>query len=311
MTEHIEANFEAQGSHSEISAGSMLRQAREAAGLNIDALAVSLKVPVKKLEALESDQFDLLPDTVFIRALAACVCRALKIDSVAILELLPQTAPINLKTDKSGINAPFRTPGSRLSVVVGSLFSKPFVLMILILLIGVCAMVFFPLAQQLGIADFFRSDSSITIFSGANSSVRPTNEEVSVIANAAAPAPVHTVSIASLDSASTEKSISASYPASAPISETNLLPATSADSGAVVGLVVFTARGPSWIEVVDSLGAVQLRKTMVSGEVAAASGIPPLAVVVGRADTTDVQVRGKPVDLVRIAKDNVARFEVK
>lgn len=311
MTEHIEANFEAQGSHSEISVGSMLRQAREAAGLNIDALAVSLKVPVKKLEALESDQFDLLPDTVFIRALAACVCRALKIDSVAILELLPQTAPINLKTDKSGINAPFRTPGSRLSVVVGSLFSKPFVLMILILLIGVCAMVFFPLVQQLGIADFFRSNSSITIFSGANSLVRPTNEEVSVIANAAVPAPVHTVSIASLDSGSTEKPISASYPASAPISETNLLLATSADSGAVVGLVVFIARGPSWIEVVDSLGAVQLRKTMVSGEVAAASGIPPLAVVVGRADTTDVQVRGKPVDLVRIAKDNVARFEVK
>jgi cytoskeleton protein RodZ len=311
MTEHIEANFEVQDSHSGISAGMMLRQAREAAGLSVYALAITLKVPVKKLEALESDQFDLLPDTVFIRALAACVCRALKIDSVAILELLPQTAPINLKTDKSGINAPFRTSGSRVDIVVWNLLSKPFVLMILILLIGVCAMVFFPLVQQLSIADFFKSDSSIAISSSANSLVVSTNEVISVTENAAVSAPVRAVSTSSLTSALIDKSVSASYSASAPVSETNLLPAISADSGAMAGLVVFTARGPSWVEVLDSLGAVQLRKTMVTGEVATASGIPPLTVVVGRADTTDVQVRGKPIDLVRIAKDNVARFEVK
>ena len=36
-----------------VSAGALLREAREAAGLHIGALAVSLKVPVKKLEALE------------------------------------------------------------------------------------------------------------------------------------------------------------------------------------------------------------------------------------------------------------------
>ena len=38
-----------------LSGGAMLRQAREAAGLHIGALAVSLRVPVKKLEALEAD----------------------------------------------------------------------------------------------------------------------------------------------------------------------------------------------------------------------------------------------------------------
>lgn len=311
MTECIEANSEAQDSHSRISAGTMLRQAREAAGLSVDALAVALKVPVKKLEALESDQFDLLPDTVFIRALAACVCRTLKIDSVAILELLPQTTPINLKTDKSGINAPFRTSGSSTRIVVANLFSKPFVLMIFILLIGVCVMVFFPLLQPLGIADLFKSDSSIAISSSANSLVVARNEEIPVVVNAAVSAPVQAVSTPSPAPALTEKSVSVLYAASAPVFEKNVLSAISADPGAVAGLVVFTARGPSWIEVLDSLGVVQLRKTMASGEVAAASGIPPLMVVVGRADTTDVQVRGKHVDLVGIAKDNVARFEVK
>jgi cytoskeleton protein RodZ len=37
----------------------------------------------------------------------------------------------------------------------------------------------------------------------------------------------------------------------------------------------------------------------------------PLAVVVGRADAIEVQVRGLAFDLTSVAKDNVARFEVK
>src|SRR6187402_2552453 len=94
----------------EPTAGTLLRQAREAAGMHIAALAVSLKVPVKKLEALEADRFDLLPDAVFVRALASSVCRTLKVDPSPILEKLPQTAAPRLAHDTSGINAPFRAP---------------------------------------------------------------------------------------------------------------------------------------------------------------------------------------------------------
>ena len=52
-------------------AGAMLRQAREDAGLHVEALAVALKVTVKKLEALEAGRIDLLPDPTFARGLAA------------------------------------------------------------------------------------------------------------------------------------------------------------------------------------------------------------------------------------------------
>ena len=36
-----------------------------------------------------------------------------------------------------------------------------------------------------------------------------------------------------------------------------------------------------------------------------------LSVVVGRADVTDVFVRGKPLELNAVSRENVARFEVK
>jgi cytoskeleton protein RodZ len=56
-------------------AGRLLREARERQGLHIAALAASIKVAQKKLELLEADRFDALPDATFTRALAQTVCR--------------------------------------------------------------------------------------------------------------------------------------------------------------------------------------------------------------------------------------------
>ena len=73
------------------SAGALLKTAREAQGLHIDALAVTLKVPVLKLEALEADRHEVLSDLVFTRALAASVCRVLKVDPAPIMAALPHS----------------------------------------------------------------------------------------------------------------------------------------------------------------------------------------------------------------------------
>src|SRR3569833_1462266 len=94
----------------DVSAGTLLRRAREASGMHVAALAVALKVPVRKLEALENDRFEDMGDAVFIRALASSVCRTLKIDAQPVLQRLPQTAAPRLVRDTDGLNAPFRAP---------------------------------------------------------------------------------------------------------------------------------------------------------------------------------------------------------
>ena len=81
-------------------------------------------------------------------------------------------------------------------------------------------------------------------------------------------------------------------------------------AGSASGLVAFRARASSWVEVTDSKGVVQLQDTAVwreGGSVWRAS----FSVVIGRADVTEVEVRGKPFALETVAKENVARFEVK
>src|SRR5687768_6625101 len=93
-----------------VTAGALLRRAREATGLHIATLAVSLKVPVRKLEALEADRYEELSDAVFVRALASSVCRTLKIDPQPVLERLPRTAQPRLVQEGEGLNAPFHAP---------------------------------------------------------------------------------------------------------------------------------------------------------------------------------------------------------
>jgi cytoskeleton protein RodZ len=76
-------------------------------------------------------------------------------------------------------------------------------------------------------------------------------------------------------------------------------------------LVTFKATGETWVEVKSATGSTLFKKLLIAGEAAGTSGALPLTVIVGRADATQVEVRGKPIDLISIAKSNVARFEVK
>lgn len=73
-------------------AGQVLRQYRESTGLHIVVLASALKVSRAKLEALEADRLDDLPDVVFARALAMSCCRYLGQDPEPVLALMPSHA---------------------------------------------------------------------------------------------------------------------------------------------------------------------------------------------------------------------------
>lgn len=308
-----------------VSAGSLIRQAREAAGLHIAALAVALKVPVKKLEALEADRLDLLPDAVFVRALAASVCRTLKIDTAQVLALLPQTGKPNLGQQGVPINAPFRSPGDGPGPSLLAQISRPAVLAGLLLVLGALVLIFLPAAQQSGIATRPATPSPAVADTpaappGALSGVAMAKTELlemdkpAVADSAAQPSASAGVAPAA-PALAPQLSTVAPPPVPVAVSVAMAVPATLAAavtvSPAAAGIIVFKAKGASWVEVTDAKGTVVLRRTLAAGEEAGASGVLPLAAVVGRVDATQVEVRGKAFDLGAVSKDNVARFEVK
>jgi cytoskeleton protein RodZ len=89
----------------------LLRQLREDAGFKLDVLAQALRVSPAKLEALESDHLDALPDAMFARALTLAVCRQLKTDAAPVLALLPTQDVSRLAAkNERGLDFPLDRP---------------------------------------------------------------------------------------------------------------------------------------------------------------------------------------------------------
>jgi cytoskeleton protein RodZ len=288
----------------QVTAGALLRAAREAAGLHVAALAVSMKVPVKKLEALEADRFDLLPDAVFVRALASSVCRNLKIDPVPVLSKLPHQHVPRLGASEGGINAPFHAAGENRPLSVPAALKQPVVIVVLLLLVAALAVLFFPeWHAEAPPEDVAAPSESVLVVPSAQ------NTTTDVPVPLVAVEPVAPVVAASAPAAP----LGASPVAMAPVAAVPEVRAASAPALLPVAgqQVVFRVRGPSWVEVTDAKGVALMRRNLLPGDATGISGVLPLSVVVGRADVTDVEVKGKPFNLAAFAKDNVARFEVK
>lgn len=290
------------------SAGALLRAARETAGLHVAALAVSMKVPVKKLEALEADRFDLLPDAVFVRALASSVCRNLKIDPVPILSRLPHQHVPRLGASEGGINAPFHAAGENRPLSVPAALKQPVVLVVLLLLVAALVVVFFPEWQtEASLEEVAAPSESVLIVPSAQNAVPEVPAPSIVAAEPVAPAVLAAASASPAPLAPAPVAIAAAVA----VPEV-MKPASAPSLAPVAGQhVVFRVKGPSWVEVTDAKGVVLMRRNLVQGDAAGISGALPLSVVVGRADVTEVDVKGKPFNLAAFAKDNVARFEVK
>lgn len=301
-----------------VTAGALLRRAREAVGLHVGALAVSLKVPVRKLEALEDDRWDQLPDAVFVRALAASICRTLKVDPQPVLDRLPQAAAPRLVQARDGINTTFRAPSDSAAPTWRDQLSRPVFLIVFALLLGALVLVLLPSMQQedsvaaatsswLAISPPQPVASPATAVETAALSVSAANvaQPVAAVGTASALLPTAAASASSVSTATP--------PAATPASAAGADPQTVAGDPAMVtsGVVVFRTRRPSWVEVTDAKGVVAVRRLLAAGEAVGASGALPLQVTIGRVDATEVQVRGKPFDLRPVSRDNVARFEVK
>ncbi len=284
---------------SQVSAGAMLRRAREEAGLHIGALAVSLKVPVKKIEALEADRLDLLPDTVFARALAGTVCRLLKVDPVPVLAAFPQTSAQRDQQERTGRQPTFKPSGHSMQKSLAEKLSRPLILLGFAFAIGALGLMFFPAIQQL--VEDIRKGAELAGSPAAAPPMAQTPSMVNTSTEAAtstmpsAPAANPAIAVAVVSAVAIPEPVQTSTPVAFETTE----------------ILTLTARGNSWVEVTDAKRLVVLRKTMLSGESQNLGGALPMTVIVGRANLVDVQVRGTVVDLVPISKDNVARFEVK
>lgn len=306
------------------SAGQLLREAREAKGLHVAALAVSLKVPVKKLELLEADRLEELPDAVFVRALASSVCRALKIPAQPILEKLPQLNTKVLDASVKDVNVAFRKRADGPAPAWYTNINMPVALGVLALLLAAVVIMMLPnfaalTASQSAAAPQGNANGANAASNGNASAGVSMGSGVNVAAIPASSATLATSSQATQESM-TLPTLSVTPALSTPTvsSPTLTVSAISPDAQAALpadSVVVFAASGESWVQVKDTNGKIILERTLRSGEragIGPSGGRLPYSVIVGRANETKVMVRDQAFDLAAVSsKDAVARFQVK
>lgn len=286
--------------------------------MHVASLAAVLKVPPAKLEALEADRYDELQGATFVRALAQAACRALKIDPNPVLVRLPKVEVMPLGSIGPGINASFKGSAPARELSDGASPRRGLLILVLVLVLAALAMFllprnFFqwgPLAAQV---------EAVLPASAVASAVVPEASAVSPDASAAVPA-TETVGLVAAAASAASPVLSASEVreaavAGAPLGASGVLPAA-ASAPAVAptggrGMVQLRAMAPSWVEVVDASGQSLVGRILHQGEMINLEGALPLRIKVGNVAGTEVVFQGHPVDLKPLARDNVARLELK
>lgn len=261
-------------------AGRLLRAAREKQGLHIAALAASIKVNPRKLEALENDRYEELTDNTFTRALAQTMCRTLKTDPRPVLALLPPAGQAPLEQVAGSLNTPFRERPGRIDFSSSLLARPPLVWAAVALVLAAVLVAMLP-------SSWWERAKPAPVVLPETPVAAPFQMTPGEPAASAASAPVvETVH-------------------AAPLQET-VVPAIAAGSGTLQ----LRSSAPSWVDVLDGRGRRLLSRTVQPGEVLALDGEPPFTLTIGNAAVTQVSLRGKPVDLAASTRDNVARLEL-
>lgn len=281
-------------------AGGRLRAARQAQGLSIATLAARLKVPQAKLEAMEADRHQDLPDATFTRALAKAMCRALQLDAAPVLDLLPRGSEPGLDRVSKGLNTPFRERMAGDGSPSLEWLKRPMIWGPGLLLAGALAVYLLPneWLQPPAASEIELPKSMVEPQALPTSSPAPAASADAAL-QSQAPVPAASVSPASATTAS-----------AVPVPTAVPTPTASAPLPGQVPMQI-KAREDSWVEVSDAQGQVLFSRLLRGGEQASLNVQPPLRLRVGNVAGTDILLRGSPVDLAAQARDNVLRMELK
>jgi cytoskeleton protein RodZ len=304
-----------------VTAGAMLRAARERQGLHIAALAASIKVTPRKLDALEHDRYDELPDATFTRALAQTVCRSLKVDPAPVLALLPSAQTAALDNVTGSLNTPFRErPGREDPGHLALAAVRPLAWAGLAVLLAAASIYMVP-------SDWWTQRAAPSPAAAAAPMVPvPTMPasmpETGRVAQTPAELALETLPAASMATAASaaqailvptaQQSPAATALVAAPVERTDTAapPAGTGNAAVAQALVQLRSDKDSWCDVRDARGTVLLSRVVLAGETVGLDGALPIRLTIGNASSTRLSVRGKPIELAASTRDNVARLEV-
>lgn len=274
------------------SVGQQLCSAREAKGMAVAEVARALKLSPRQVEALEADDWSSLPCKTIIRGFVRNYARLLNLN------------PDLLMSSLDGIEMPH---APELEIISGTpvklsaentVDRRDYVRVfsgLLILVLAVVVTYFFP-------KDMW--ESTVAAFKAATQPNETVAEQVVVEKPAPVAEPVVADPLAPEPAALPEAQPDSSMSSPAVVDAAVPLVATESN------VLKFSFDRAAWVEVRDRNGQVLLSQLNQAGSQRDVEGLPPFAVVVGNASHVSLQYKGKPVDLSKRSKEDVARLSL-
>ncbi len=317
------------------SVGAALRAAREAKGLPIADLARTLKLGQRQVEALERDEWSILPGPTFIRGFVRNYARMVDLDAEPLMHGLDTclAKPLDTLLVSDSVSAPIvNSSRSRDGLVMG----------VGAVLLVLAALAYFLLPNDLNV---LRSNIQHVIDGTPATPTEVLSPSVAVevpLQQTPQPAqeglfppgatPAQVIAPQLLNSASHAEPATASVPGTvlvapqqaaqlAPKAALPVLPSAaqsavqsgqprpSSDLGASsAGQLRFVLTQESWVEVRDRDGAVAFSQRLPGGSEQMVSGKAPFSLVIGFAPGVRLFSHGKAVELAPHTKGDVARL---
>jgi len=257
--------------------GARLGRARVAQNLTIADVARRLKLSVWQIEALESGRHDQLPGPVFVRGFIRNYARLLKLDAQDLLHAaadnVPQAAP---QPDASSLrDTPYTsaTSSSWPKYAIGAVV----------------------IVALLAVYEFYWNEPE-----------KEGTAPVAVVAIAPEPPSPQEAASPPGPQPAAKSSVASAVRDSSTAASAAQTPGKSAAPGERELRFVFDEE--SWVEIRDGSDKTILSQLNRAGSALRIAGMPPLTIVVGNSQGVKMTYAGKPIDLARHTKFDVARL---
>jgi cytoskeleton protein RodZ len=296
--------------------GAALAAARNAKNLSVQAVSDTLRLSIKQISALESDDFSALPQPMATRGFIRNYARLLELDAEPLLDSYRQRVPDNTPTS---LNVQTSVPHVQLVKKNRPWFKYAAIVLSLVLVVW-----YFQVDQSASIATDLTGNSEVvspvalpelttapaTLAETASPPAAEVGTANSVATNLAdtLPSPALTelapakakpspAAVASNDGLQLRPSSDMSMPTEA---KANAL-------GNRAWLTV-SVTDKAWVQVKDKSGAVLFEKMLTANSSDKIEAQPPLFVWLGNAEATSLDYMGKSVDVASKTFNNTARL---
>lgn len=264
--------------------GSMLRQARERKKITIETVSEALFIKQRQLEALEAEDFNVLPQQTFCRAFAVKYGKYLGLDADTVSKSFDAAYPNEMKVKSAeDIDSPLRPMGTLHREGRRNIRFNPFLAVGIALVLGLAVFLFRTviMAEDKQNAPKLSENNITSVEQQQGAALTNATNTTVTVSNGVVGASGSAINIENT-------------------------PTTNDKSGT---LLEFWVRGETTISVVDATG-----NTLLSGKQGRGgytlNGKPPFSIEIDKVNNVSLDMNKQPIQIKDYAKNNKARFQI-